>query len=189
MKTKLVILSFVLMTQFGLSQQIITEDVTIVDTIATKNNMTLQLQEKSPIKASLYSAVFPGAGQLYNKKWWKAPIAIGLVGTGIGFTAYYNGLQNKFRSAFLAELDGRPHEYSGILNAEQLAVYQDEYKRNRDYSMALTLLAYILNIVDATVDAHLFSIKKDPDFSFQPTVIQDQYTLEPSLGFNINFKF
>ena len=188
MKTKLIAFSFVLVSQFGFSQQITIDDVTIVDTIAT-NKSKFTLEERSPIKASLYSAVLPGAGQLYNKKWWKAPIAIGLVGTGIGFTSYYNGLQNKFRSAYLAELDGRPHEYSGVLNAEQLAVYQDEYKRNRDYTVALTILAYILNIVDATVDAHLFSIKNDPDFTFQPTVIQDQQTFQPALGFNINFKF
>ena len=63
-------------------------DKVINDSIATKSALT----EKSPIRASLYSAILPGAGQLYNKKWWKAPIALGLVGTGTGFTIYYNNL-------------------------------------------------------------------------------------------------
>ena len=188
MKTKILILSFVFLSQFGNGQQIITDEI-IVDTLQTSTTKDLTIKDRSPIKASLYSAVLPGAGQLYNKKWWKAPIALGLVGTGIGFTAYYNGLQNKFRTAYIAELEGRTHEYSGILNAEQLAVYQDEYKRNRDYSMALTILAYVLNIVDATVDAHLFSIKNDPDFTWKPVILQDQYTYQPVMGLNLNFKF
>ena len=103
MKTKILILTFIFLSQFGYGQQIITDEI-IVDTVQTDSINNLTLKEKSPIKASLYSAVLPGAGQLYNNKWWKAPIALGLVGTGIGFTAYYNGLQNKFRSAYIAEL-------------------------------------------------------------------------------------
>lgn len=188
MKTKIILLAFVIGSYFTFGQQIRTSEMVVVDSTATLSTK-LDIKERSPIRASLYSAILPGAGQLYNRKWWKAPIALGLVGTGIGFTAYYNGLQNKFRSAFLAELEGKPHQYSGILNAEQLAVYQDDYKRKRDYSMALTVLAYLLNVVDATVDAHLFSIKKDPDFTVQPTVIQDYYTFQPVLGLNLNFKF
>jgi len=187
MKTKILMLSFALMAQFAFSQQIITDEIVVDSTATTTTKLTLK--ERNPLKASLFSAVLPGAGQLYNKKWWKAPIALGLVGTGIGFTAYYNGLQNKFRGAYIAELEGRDHEYKGILNAEQLAVYQDEYKRNRDYSIALTVLAYALNIIDATVDSHLFSIKNDPDFTLKPTVIQDYITYQPALGLNLNFKF
>jgi len=188
MKTKIIMLAFVLGTSFSFGQQIKTDEIVVVDSTAT-TSPKLEIKDRSPIKASLYSAVLPGAGQLYNKKWWKAPIALGLVGTGIGFTSYYNGLQNRFRAAYLAELEGKPHEYSGVLNAEQLAVYQDEYKRNRDYTVALTVLAYLLNVIDATVDAHLFSIRNDPDFTLQPTVIQDQYTFQPVLGLNLNFKF
>ena len=187
MKTKFLVLTFIFISQFGYSQQVVTDNI-VIDTVASTQNKKMVL-ERSPLKASLYSAAIPGAGQLYNKRWWKAPIALGLVGTGVGFTVYYNGLQNKFRTAYIAELEGRPHQYSGILNADQLAVYQDEYKRNRDYSMALTLLAYLLNVIDATVDAHLFSIKNDPDFTWKPTVIQDQYTFQPVLGLNLNYKF
>ena len=188
MKTKILILTFTCFSLFASAQQIKTDNVIITDSIQKPLNIE-DLQIKSPIKASLYSAIIPGAGQIYNKRWWKAPIALGLVGTGIGFTSYYNGLQNKFRTAFLAELEGKPHEYSGILNAEQLAVYQDDYKRKRDYSIALTLLAYLLNIVDATVDAHLSSVRNDPEFSFKPTILQDTYTFQPVLGLNFNYKF
>ena len=160
-------------------------DKVINDSIATKNILT----EKSPIRASLYSAILPGAGQLYNKKWWKAPIALGLVGTGTGFTIYYNNLYKKYRKAYIAVREDTPNEFSGILTPQQLAVIQDDYKRKRDYSVALTALVYLLNIVDATVDAHLFSIRNDPEMTFKPTLIQDEMTLEPVMGFAFNFKF
>lgn len=188
MKTKFLFLALFILTKITFGQQIIAEDITIVDTITTKKPL-LSINEKSPIKAAVYSAFIPGAGQLYNKRWIKAPIAFGLVATGVGFTSYYNGLHNKFRRAYLAELEGAPHQYSGILNAEQLAVYQDQYKRYKDYSVALTVLAYALNIIDATVDAHLFGVKNDPDFTIKPTIIQDYITYQPTLGLNLNFKF
>ena len=188
MKTKILFLLLFGLVELSFGQQIITEDITIVNTTDTTKPLTT-LNEKSPLKAALYSAVIPGGGQLYNKRWIKAPIAIGLVATGIGFTSYYNGLHNKYRNAFLAELEGRPHKYSGILSAEQLGVYQDQYKRYRDYSVALTILAYALNIIDATVDAHLFNVKKEADFAIMPTVIYDNITYQPVLGLNLNLKF
>ncbi len=163
----------------------------MVNTMQIENTSPqLVLKEKNPLRASLYSALLPGAGQVYNERIWKAPIALGLVGAGVGFTGYYNGLYKKYRKAYIAKREGLPTEYDN-LTAEQLAVYQDEQKRNRDYLVAITALAYILNILDATVDAHLFSTRKDPDMtmSFGPTVIQDYNTLQPVLGLSFNFKF
>ncbi len=188
MKTKILFLILFTISKLSFGQQVITENLTIVDSTQSTKPLTT-LNEKSPLKAALYSAVIPGAGQLYNRRWIKAPIALGLIATGIGFTSYYNGLHNKYRNAYLAELEGAPHKYTGILNAEQLGVYQDQYKRYRDYSVALTVLAYALNIIDATVDAHLFNIKKDADFTVMPTVIYDNITYQPVLGLNLNLKF
>ena len=188
MKTKILILLLFGLLKISFGQEVITEELTVVETEETAKPLTT-LNERSPLKGALYSAILPGAGQLYNKKWIKAPIAIGLVATGIGFTSYYNGLHHKYRNAFLAELEGKPHKYTGILNADQLGVYQDQYKRYRDYSIALTLLAYALNIIDATVDAHLFNIKKEADLAIMPTVIYDNITYQPVLGLNLNLKF
>ncbi len=159
--------------------------------VITKDSVQISsetLMEKSPIRASLYSAILPGAGQLYNKKWIKAPIALGLVATGTGFTIYYNNLYRRYRKAFIAVQEGSPSEFSN-LTAEQLAVIQDDYKRKRDYSVALTALAYLLNIVDATVDAHLYTIRKDKEMTLKPTVLQSEMSIEPVLGLAFNFKF
>ncbi|CAM3352836.1 DUF5683 domain-containing protein [Empedobacter stercoris] len=186
MKIKGLFLGLMMASTFSFAQVQIDSTLIVKDSVKISNEV---LMEKSPIKASLYSAILPGAGQLYNKKWWKAPIALGLVGTGTGFTIYYNNLYKKYRKAYIAVREGTPNEFSGILTPEQLAVIQDDYKRKRDYSVALTALAYLLNVVDATVDAHLFTVRNDTEMSFKPTVIQDEMTLEPVLGLAFNLKF
>lgn|SRR5690606_7430192 len=149
------------------------------------------LTMKNPMRASLYSAILPGMGQAYNGKWWKVPVIWGLLGTGAGFVIHYNNEHKEFRGYYLDKLYGNPIENPAInnLSLEQLANIQDDRKRSRDYAIALTALAYILNIVDATVDAHLYGIKKDPDLSFKPVMLQEWNSLEPKLGLGINFKF
>lgn len=146
---------------------------------------------RNPMRASLYSAILPGMGQLYNKKWWKAPLVWGVLGTGTGFIIYYNNQYKEYRGYYLDKLYGNPISQPGIANLtkEQLATIQDDRKRSRDYAIALTALGYILNILDATVDAHLYGINKDPDLSFQPVMMQNYYTYEPALGIGVNFKF
>jgi hypothetical protein len=67
---------------------------------------------------------------------------------------------------------------------------QDRAKRQRDYAIAGTALIYILNIVDAVVDAHLYESRKDPDLTFTPSVIQDQYGIAPpKTGISLSYKF
>ncbi|WP_282628289.1 DUF5683 domain-containing protein [Empedobacter sedimenti] len=190
MKIKSLLLGLMLASTCTFAQ-VKTDSLIVVDKLIVQDSLTntKPLMEKSPIKASLYSAILPGAGQLYNRKWIKAPIALGLVATGTGFTIYYNNLYKKYRRAFIAVREGSPNEFSGILSPDQLAVIQDDYKRKRDYSVALTALAYLLNVVDATVDAHLFTVRNDAEMSFKPTVIQDEMTLEPVLGLAFNLKF
>lgn len=146
---------------------------------------------KSPLRASLYSAVLPGMGQIYNKKYWKAPLVWGLIGTGVGFVIYYNNQYKEYRGYYLDKLYGYELENPTLNNmsVRQLATIQDDRKRSRDYAIALTALAYILNIVDATVDAHLFGIKKDPDLSLQPTVIQNNNSAELAMGLGFSLKF
>ncbi|MGV0828002.1 DUF5683 domain-containing protein [Empedobacter brevis] len=192
MKIKLFLLGLIFSSTFSFGQVQTDSLVVVENKVIAKDTIGMSkevLMEKSPIRASLYSAILPGAGQLYNKKWWKAPVALGLVGTGTGFTIYYNNLYKKYRKAYIEVREGTQNEFSEILSPDQLAVIQDDYKRKRDYSIALTALAYLLNIVDATVDAHLFTVRNDTEMSFKPTIIQDEMTLEPVLGLAFNLKF
>lgn len=142
----------------------------------------IDLEIKNPLQASLYSAIIPGLGQIYNEQYWKAPLVWGLIGTGVGVSVHYNSRYHHYRDAFVAELDGNEHPYTGIFDKNRLGAIQDDMRRNRDYAIALTILAYALNILDATVDAHLYEIRRDRDLSVDPTAFVDPYTGQTNFG-------
>ena len=158
----------------------------------TNSNAPAKIQKFSPIKAGLYSAVLPGLGQFYNKKYWKIPIVWGAVGTGIGIAIWNDKNYRRYRNAFVAELNGLPHEFSGIRGVDKdvLGNAQDRFKRQRDYAIGIAGLIYILNIVDAVVDAHLYEGRKDPDLALMPAVINDRFSnYESKAGLALTFKF
>ena len=144
---------------------------------------------QDPLKAGLYSAIVPGLGQYYNKKYWKIPVAIGLIGTGVGFVYYFDKQYDRYRSAYLSSLIGVRHEFSDIKNAtkEVLANVQNNQKRYRDYATAITIGIYALNVMDAIVDAHLDEVKKDPDLALKPSFIELNQQLYPALGLSYKF--
>ncbi len=112
----------------------------------------------SPKKAMLYSALLPGAGQIYNKKYWKAPV----VWTGFAVFGYFINQNNReykrFRKAYNYSVDTLASTVSEFPNADPalLANERDIYRKWRDLSIILTVGWYALNIIDANVDAHLF---------------------------------
>ena len=189
--------SIILLLFFGLffSQEIkpfdtIKTEKQVVEEIEKANVSTIQ--KYNPTKAGLYSAVFPGLGQYYNKKYWKIPIVWGAVGTGVGIIVYNDKQYRRYRTAFLAELNGQPHEFDDLpyVDATVLGNTQDRAKRQRDYAIAITGVLYILNIVDAVVDAHLYDQKKDPDLAIKPTIIYDDLGVATGkAGLSLSFRF
>lgn len=189
--------SIILLLFFGLffSQEIkpfdtIKTEKQVVEEIEKANVSTIQ--KYNPTKAGLYSAVFPGLGQYYNKKYWKIPIVWGAVGTGVGIIVYNDKQYRRYRTAFLAELNGQPHEFDDLpyVDATVLGNTQDRAKRQRDYAIAITGVLYILNIVDAVVDAHLYDQKKDPDLAIKPTIIYDDLGVaNGKVGLSLSFRF
>ena len=189
--------SIILLLFFGLffSQEIkpfdtIKTEKQVVEEIEKANVSTIQ--KYNPTKAGLYSAVFPGLGQYYNKKYWKIPIVWGAVGTGVGIIVYNDKQYRRYRTAFLAELNGQPHEFDDLpyVDATALGNTQDRAKRQRDYAIAITGVLYILNIVDAVVDAHLYDQKKDPDLAIKPTIIYDDLGVaNGKAGLSLSFRF
>lgn len=157
-----------------------------------RQNAPAKVTKLSPAKAGLYSAVLPGLGQFYNKKYWKIPIVWGAVGTGIGVALWNDKQYKRYRNAFVAELNGLPHEFSDVNGVDKtvLGNAQDRSKRQRDYAIGISALIYILNIVDAVVDAHLYEGRHDPDLAITPTIINDQFTNSyAKAGFSLNFRF
>lgn len=158
----------------------------------SKTNAPAKITKLSPAKAGLYSAVLPGLGQYYNKKYWKIPIVWGAVGTGVGIALWNDKQYKRYRNAFVSELNGLPHEFSGINGVDKIVLgnAQDRSKRQRDYAIGISALIYILNIVDAVVDAHLYEGRHDPDLALTPTIISDQYSsYQSKAGLSLNFRF
>ncbi len=156
------------------------------------SNAPVGVPKFNPTKAGLYSAILPGLGQYYNKKYWKIPIVWGGIGTGVGVILWNQKQYNRYREAFVAELNGQQHEFSSIpgVTKEVLGRTQDRAKRQRDYAIAITSLVYILNIVDAVVDAHLYEGRHDPDLALKPTIIYDEFgKMNSKAGLSLSYNF
>ena len=176
------------------------QEIKPLDSIKTEKEVVEDIEKANmkntpkynPTKAGLYSAVLPGLGQYYNKKYWKIPIVWGAVGTGVGIIVYNDKQYKRYRTAYIAELNGQPHEFSVIAGVDKtvLGNTQDRAKRQRDYAIAVTGLVYILNIVDAVVDAHLYDQKHDPDLAIKPTVVNDNFGLGyAKAGLSLTYRF
>ncbi|NRB58602.1 MAG: hypothetical protein HRU50_01515 [Winogradskyella sp.] len=143
-----------------------------------------------PSKAAFYSAIFPGAGQIYNRKYWKAPIAWALVGSGIYFYVRNNKQFNRYRDAYKRRLGGfTDDEFFGLVSDDGLIRAQQQFRRNKEVSLLLTIGFYALNIIDANVDAHLLQFNVDENLSFRPHFQYNQMEDSSDLGLTLNFKF
>lgn len=143
----------------------------------------------APAKAAFYSAVFPGLGQAYNKSYWKIPLVYIAIGTPLYFYLDNNSQYNRYRDAFKSRLAGFENdEFIGILTDEDLVEAQKLFRENRDLSLLLTIAAYILNIVDANVEAHLNQFNISDDLSMRPSAIQNFSTGEQAFGLSLNLK-
>ena len=106
----------------------------------------------------------------------------------------YNNKYNRYREAFRSELTGRPHEFDGTgekpkLTKDGLERAQNFYKKNRDLSLFVTIGLYILNIIEANVDAHLPDKALNTNISFNPTVFTVPTTNQAGFGATISFNF
>jgi hypothetical protein len=147
----------------------------------------------SPKKAAIMSALLPGLGQIYNKKYWKLPIVYG--GAAVtGYLIYFNaGEYNRFKTAYIFATDDDPTTTPEFPNASaaQLKIYRDEYRRNLELSIMGAALIYALNIVDAVVDAHLFDfdVSNDLTLHLTPGLQQSPYRNMISTGVTITLSF
>jgi len=122
----------------------------------------------NPKLAIMLSAIVPGAGQIYNQKYWKTPLVWVGIGTCIYFVRSNHILYKDYKGALLQRADTsikEPDKYLDIYSTDQLITLQDQYRQNRDLFIIVSSLVYVLNIVDALVDAHLFSFNVSDDLS------------------------
>ena len=127
--------------------------------------------------------MIPGGGQIYTKKYWKVPIIYSALATS-GFFIHDNNKNYKYyRDTYLNRLDGIGDDID--YNNSQLITLKDYYKRNREISIMLFSLAYILNIVDASVNAHLFQYEIDENISFKIDPVLYYGTINTSISLQI----
>lgn len=151
---------------------------------------TSQVKRLDPRKALFYSAVLPGLGQMYNGKYWKLPFVYGGFVGGVMVVSFYQKNYVKYRDElYILLADGGTVSASGRTETN-LRYIVDKTRRERDYYTIITGLWYILQIVDAHVDAHLqeFKVSKDMRISLEPSMYQNMLTGRTS-GLTLTFKF
>lgn len=161
----------------GLLPVAIKDSVPVAAKAISRNKYDSAMKAHSPRTAALRSAILPGLGQIYNKKYWKLPIVYGALGT-TGVVFFYN-LKNYRATRFAYRVRYNmqyTHTDSALytqirkdlqpLSVESLKFYRNQFRRDIDYSALVFILLWGLNVVDATVDAHLKSFDVGPDLSF-----------------------
>ena len=149
----------------------------------------------SPSKAAFYSAIFPGMGQIYNKKYWKAPIVWGALAVPTYYYQINNSDYKRYRRAYKLRKNGLQDEFtlddgSTSVSLETLETAQKQLRENRDMSLLTGVIIYILQIVESSVNAHLLQFNTDDNLSFKPVLMMDPIRIErPTVGLTIKYNF
>ena len=153
---------------------------------------TSKLQEIDPLtpaKAAFYSAILPGLGLAYNKKYWKIPLVYGAIGTSLYFYLDNNKKYHDYREAYKRRLEGYNDDKYKFLDDSRLIAGQKFYQRNRDLSLLFVVGFYALNIIDANVDAALIQFNVNERLSLRPEIYPDAVTFKPNVGLTFNYHF
>lgn len=176
------------------------DNLVIIDSSITKKK---EINPLAPSRAALFSTVLPGAGQLYNRRYWKAPIVWGALGGSIYAYSWNNNNYKRFRTAFKRRqagfIDDEFYDLNGDnvegqepdLDVDDLENQQERFQEDRDLWLVVSIALYALNIVDANVDAHLkqFNIDDNLSFDFQPYMDLNQTSNTPIYGMALTIKF
>ena len=215
-KGRLIPLFFFLFVIFAMAQEENTNDKDLdsLQTSLKEDGIVIQdslfkkrkpINPLAPSKAAFLSAVLPGLGQIYNRRYWKVPIVYAVIGTGIYSYVYNDDLYDRFRAAFKRRQAGfKDDEFWDLrtpddgmfpatpdLDQEDLENQQDRFQRDRDLALLVTIAMYALNIVDANVDAHLkqFNVDEDLSFDIRPYLDVNPITNTPNYGVAFIIKF
>jgi Family of unknown function (DUF5683) len=151
-------------------------------------------QPYSPRLATIRSAVLPGWGQITNKKYWKLPLVWGAIGVTSGLFLYNLKTFREARDAYINATDGIaandfliPEPYFSVISSpERIRSFRNQIRQNVDYSALFILIFWGLNVVDASVDAHLKQFDVGNDLSLR---IQSGYSpLAQTHGISIVLK-
>ena len=163
-------------------------NVVVEDTITQKQ----AYDPLAPARAAFYSAVLPGLGQMSNRKYWKIPVIYAGIATGVYFYMKNDADYNRFRDAYKRRLAGyTDDEFYGtgttpLISNNRLIDAQKSTQRNKDVSIIVSLGFYLLNIIDANVDAHLKQYDISDDLSITPKLNTNNIA-QPSYGLSLRY--
>ena len=147
-------------------------------------------------KATLYSILCPGLGQIYNHEIWKLPFYWGGMATALHF--YLDNKMNSERFRDIYNLSSDPESgYSGPYTSQQALYYRNIYRRYRDYSMLAIAVVYLLQVIDANVFSYMHNFEVDDNLALdiRPTVIAPDNSVaygpaqNPAMGLTLGVKF
>lgn len=162
---------------------------TVPDLVSKDTLKSQEINPLAPAKAAFYSAIVPGLGQAYNKKYWKIPLVYGAIGTSLYYYSWNNKKYNEFRDAYKSRLAGNTDDKYDYLDDARLIEAQKFYQRNRDISLLLATAFYILNIVDANVDAHLLQFNVNDNLTLNPKLELNNTNVKSNFGLALNYTF
>ena len=179
-------------------------DTSVVKTQTGKDSIVVKKKTHSPKKATIRSLLIPGWGQVYNKKYWKVPIVWGAIGIPAYLYTYNRKWYDKTKYALsivandrytgpgaadsLAQVDPELRFLVDAKEQGSLVNYRNEFRRNMDLSILITIVMWGLNVIDATVDGHLrdFDVSDELSLKIRPTMIPN--AMAPGISLVVNFK-
>ncbi len=159
-----------------------------IKTKKLKKEKVVPYNALKPSKAAFYSLILPGAGQIYNNRyWWQLPLIYG--GLGFSIYSYIDNTKeyNRYRTAFIQRNNGIEDEFSQF-DDTFLENAQEQFNSNRNFSLLSAIGVYILQIVEASVRAHLLQFETNEDLSLTPTTIINQQE-KPKFGLTLKYSF
>ena len=139
-----------------------------------------ETQIKIPKKAGLYSAILPGFGQAYTKKYWKIPIIYAGLITSVYYINESNETYQLYKKTYINRVNGnKADEFQGVYSDYDLKTLARFYRRNREVSTLFFIGTYLLNIIDASVSAHLFNYDISDNLTLK---IEPKYLLKENIS-------
>lgn len=197
----------------SLTTQTAVPDSTVAAVMAAADSlpvpgMELSAFKPNPTKAVIYSAIFPGLGQIYNRKYWKLPLVYGAF-MGCAYAISWNNRNySDYSQAYMDIMSEDPETNNSWINflpanadpeqyiedtnfKESLKSRKDYFRRYRDLSIIITVGVYFITMIDAYVDAQLFDFDISPDLSLrvEPTMTQPTSYSSRTYGLNCSIKF
>ncbi len=179
----------------------------VMDSVRAKHSApaeTVKVKKHSPRTATIMSAVLPGLGQFYNRKYWKIPLIYGGGAAFIYFINDYNDRYYGFRTSLKQYNNNEDITNSRIANtvlrweeqgvnsadiSDILKQGRDYYRKYRDLNVIFLSGFYVLNIIDAMVDAHffVFDVSNDLTMNIRPANVQGYHANAFGLSLCFNF--